>query len=129
MINKNTCFAYACCITVHGLCETHEEALEEASKLTPVRIGDTIETGYVIEISPGSLSDDWSPEDQDLVTLWGDYSFMTFPRPNWMIMIDDGKPSDLDSLDQIEAKIKNNHLKQKFEKFKKREVIGSDRNL
>ncbi len=46
-----------------------------------------------------------------------------------MIMIDDGKPSDLDSLDQIEAKIKNNHLKQKFEKFKKREVIGSDRNL
>jgi|SanBayMetagenome_1026888.scaffolds.fasta_scaffold45897_2 hypothetical protein len=129
-VNANTVYAYACCLSIHGFCETHEEAQKEASLLEPVRIGDYYENGYVLTIEPGMVSDDLyqgSEGTNDYIILWGDQMYC-FCRPTWMTMIDDGKHTPLDSLDEIQGKIENQHLKQKFEKFKKREVI-SDRAL
>lgn len=125
-INANTVYAYACCLSIHGFCETYEEAQREAEALEPVRIGDYSEGGYVLTIEPGMISDDLyqgSEGKNDYIILWDDQMYC-FCRPEWMVMIDDNQPTKSDDLDEIQGKIEDKHLKQKFEKFKKREAIS-----
>jgi hypothetical protein len=129
-INANTVYAYACCLSIHGFCETYEEAQKEAEALEPVRIGDYLEGGYVLTIEHGMISDDLyqgSEGKNDYIILWDDQMYC-FCRPSWMTMVDNGKHSHLDDFDKIQSKIESQHLKQKFEKFKKREVISDQRS-
>jgi hypothetical protein len=91
-INADTVYAYALCLSIHGFCQTKEDAQQKASEIEPMQAvhgSDYWEHGYVIEIAPGELSDDLyqgSDGKNDLV-IWNDNTHYVFGRPEWMKMV------------------------------------------
>lgn len=90
-VNLDTVYAYAQCLTVWGFCQTREEAILQAKKIEPMQVihgSDYWEYGYVIEIVPGSISDELyrgSDGKNDLI-IWNNDTHYTFGRPQWMRM-------------------------------------------
>ncbi|MGB3207420.1 MAG: hypothetical protein WBB28_20740 [Crinalium sp.] len=85
MKNLDTVYAYCMCISVIGFSPTQAEAQEEADKLEPMDVADSIQSGYVLEIKPGQIDDNiyqGSEGLNDYVVFEG----QTYVRPQWMEM-------------------------------------------